>query len=86
MSLPFSQMYHCSRTKPVLTIIGNQEGQVREITPKVMSLLKGRLEHVFLRLSSTMPSDPALRNISNMTSLTQRITDSMRPLAANSSY
>ncbi|KAG6357690.1 hypothetical protein INS49_013569 [Diaporthe citri] len=62
------------------------EGQVREITPKVMSLLKGRLEHVFLRLSSTMPSDPALRNISNMTSLTQRITDSMRPLAASSSY
>ncbi|KAG8163182.1 hypothetical protein KVR01_007660 [Diaporthe batatas] len=58
------------------------EGQVREITPKVMSLLKGRLEHVFLRLSSTMPSDPALRNISSMTSLTQRITDSMRPIAA----
>lgn len=51
-----------------------------------MSLLKGRLEHVFLRLSSTMPNDPALRNISNMTSLTQRITDSMRPLAASSSY
>ncbi|KAL1858175.1 hypothetical protein Daus18300_010057 [Diaporthe australafricana] len=62
------------------------EGQVREITPKVMSLLKGRLEHIFLRLSSTVPSDPALRNISNMTNLTQRITDSMRPLAAGSSY
>ncbi|POS76281.1 hypothetical protein DHEL01_v205319 [Diaporthe helianthi] len=62
------------------------EGQVREITPKVMSLLKGRLEHVFLRLSSSVPSDPALRNISNMTSLTQRITDSMRPLAAGVPY
>ncbi|KAK7746685.1 hypothetical protein SLS53_001871 [Cytospora paraplurivora] len=55
-----------------------QEGQVREITPKVMSLLKGRLEHVFLRLNSTVPNDPALKNISMMTSLTQRITDSMR--------
>lgn len=72
--------------KHELTAFGIQEGQVREITPKVMSLLKGRLEHVFLRLSSTMPSDPALRNISNMTNLTQRITDSMRPLAASSSY
>lgn len=55
-----------------------QEGQVREITPKVMSLLKGRLEHVFLRLSSTSPNDPVLKNISQMTSITQRITDSMR--------
>ncbi|KAI3398542.1 hypothetical protein diail_9066 [Diaporthe ilicicola] len=69
-----------------LTRLQIQEGQVREITPKVMSLLKGRLEHMFLRLSSTMPSDPALRNISTMTNLTQRITDSMRPLAAGSSY
>ncbi|KAJ0107754.1 hypothetical protein J7T55_000016 [Diaporthe amygdali] len=62
------------------------EGQVREITPKVMSLLKGRLEHIFLRLSSTVPSDPALRNISTMTNLTQRITDTMRPLTASTSY
>lgn len=58
------------------------EGQVREITPKVMSLLKGRLEHVFLRLNSTVPNDPALKNISIMTNLTQRITDSMRHGAA----
>lgn len=47
-----------------------------------MSLLKGRLEHVFLRLSSTVPNDPALKNISMMTGLTQRITDSMRHAAA----
>ncbi|KUI67252.1 hypothetical protein VM1G_02929 [Cytospora mali] len=58
------------------------EGQVREITPKVMSLLKGRLEHIFMRLSSAVPNDPALKNISMMTSLTQRITDSMRHVGA----
>lgn len=63
----------------VLTIANSliQEGQVREITPKVMSLIKSRLEHVFIRLNSAAPTDPILRNLSLMIEYTRKIADSM---------
>lgn len=54
-----------------------QEGQVREVTPKVMSLIKGRLEHVLVRLSTMRPNDPILRNISQMIDYTRKIVDTM---------
>lgn len=42
-----------------------------------MTLIKSRLEHVFLRLSSTAPGDPVLRSLSTMIDYTRKITESM---------
>lgn len=58
---------------------------MREITPKVMSLIKSRLEHVFIRLNSSVPNDPALRNLSVMIDYTRKIADSMGLNLAGSS-
>ncbi|KAF3766475.1 hypothetical protein M406DRAFT_89257 [Cryphonectria parasitica EP155] len=57
--------------------IVSTEGQVREITPRVMSLVKSRLEHVFVRLNMAVPNDPVLRNLSGMIDLTRKINDAM---------
>lgn len=42
-----------------------------------MSLIKSRLEQVFVRLNMAVPNDPALRNLSAMIDLTRKINDSM---------
>lgn len=42
-----------------------------------MTLIKSRLEHVFIRLSSTAPGDPALRNLSTMIDYTRKIAEFM---------
>lgn len=64
------------------------EGQVREVTPKVMSLIKGRLEHVLVRLSTMRPNDPILRNVSQMIDYTRKIVETMglNMAAASSAY
>lgn len=52
-----------------------------------MSLIKSRLEHVFIRLNSTAPNDPILRNLSLMIDYTRKIAESMGlNLAPSSSY
>lgn len=65
-----------------------QEGQVREIAPRVMSLIKGRLEHVLVRISTLRPNDPILRNVSQMIEYTRKIVDTMglNMAAASSAY
>ncbi|KAJ4423356.1 hypothetical protein N0V82_001959 [Gnomoniopsis sp. IMI 355080] len=64
------------------------EGQVREVAPRVMSLIKGRLEHVLVRLSTMRPNDPILRNVSQMIDYTRKIVDTMgmNMAAASSAY
>lgn len=42
-----------------------------------MTLVKNRLEEVFVRLSMAVPNDPALRNLSIMIDLTRKINDTM---------
>lgn len=65
-----------------------QEGQVREIAPRVMSLIQGRLEHVLVRISTLRPNDPILRNVSQMIEYTRKIVNTMglNMAAASSAY
>ncbi|CAN8104583.1 unnamed protein product [Discula destructiva] len=53
------------------------EGQVREVTPKVMRLIKGRLEHILIRLSTARPHDPSLKTVSQMIEHTRKINEYM---------
>ena len=56
-----------------------QDSEVRSVTPKIMSLLKSRLEQLFLNISNMAPRDPVLKNITNMTNMATRIIDTVRP-------
>lgn len=53
-----------------------------------MSLIKGRLEHVLVRLSTARPNDPIMRNVSQMIDYTRKIADTMglNMAAASSAY
>lgn len=50
---------------------------MREITPKIMGILKSRVEQLFLRVSSVSAQDPVLKNMSRMVNLMNRITESV---------
>lgn len=50
-----------------------QETHVREVTPKVMHIIKGRLEHILIRLSTSRPNDPILREISQTLEYTRQV-------------
>ncbi|KAL1837098.1 hypothetical protein VTK73DRAFT_4826 [Phialemonium thermophilum] len=54
------------------------DDQVREVTPKIMSLLKTRIEHLFARIHRIAPNDPTLKNLTNMANVAGRITDIVR--------
>jgi hypothetical protein len=56
-----------------------QDEQVREVTPKIMTLLKTRIEHLFLRISRQAPHDPMLKILTNMANVVNRINEMVRP-------
>lgn len=47
---------------------------------KVIGSMKSRLEHIFIRLSSTMPSDPVLAILSAMIRTAQTIISNIHRL------
>ncbi|TVY33475.1 hypothetical protein LOCC1_G008560 [Lachnellula occidentalis] len=51
----------------------NLEDQVRELIPKIMGIYIQRLEHLFMRISNVAAHDPALKRLSAMVSLANRI-------------
>lgn len=55
-----------------------QDDQVREVTPKIMGLLKTRIEHLFVRISRIAPNDPTLKSLTNMANVAGRINDIAR--------
>jgi hypothetical protein len=55
-----------------------QDDQVREVTPKIMTLLKTRIEQLFLEISRIAPHDPALKTLSNMSQIAGRIAESVQ--------
>ncbi|TPX11672.1 uncharacterized protein E0L32_007651 [Thyridium curvatum] len=59
----------------VLIISPIQDEQVRELTPKILSHIKARLEQVFIEISTISANDPVLKNIAQMASLINRIVD-----------
>lgn len=61
-----------------LTFYIAQDNQVREVTPKIMTLLKTRIEHLYLRISRIAPNDPILKTLTNMANVAGRINDTVR--------
>ncbi|KAK3303936.1 uncharacterized protein B0T15DRAFT_399494 [Chaetomium strumarium] len=58
--------------------LGNLDDQVREVTPKIMNLLKTRIEGLFLEISRIAPHDPALKTLSNLSQVANRIAESVQ--------
>ncbi|KAK4239222.1 hypothetical protein C8A03DRAFT_14376 [Achaetomium macrosporum] len=58
--------------------LGNLDDQVREVTPKIMTLLKTRIEGLFLEISRIAPHDPALKTLSSMSQIAGRIAESVQ--------
>lgn len=51
---------------------------MREVTPKIMGLIKGRVEQLFLRVSRLAPSDPTLKTLTNMANVAGRIAETVQ--------
>jgi hypothetical protein len=79
------QSHACCKDKTfhTNTLSVAQDSEVRSVTPKIMSLLKTRLEQLFLNISNMAPRDPVLKNITNMTNMATRIIDTVRPGVVN---
>jgi predicted type IV restriction endonuclease len=61
----------------VLTLFVQDE-QLRDVTPKIMTLIKGRIEQLILHISRLAPSDPNLKTLSNMANVAGRIAETVR--------
>ncbi len=48
-----------------------------------MSIIKTRLEELFLTINNVSPRDPVLKNITNMTNMANRIIEAVRPGLVN---
>jgi hypothetical protein len=81
----YVQSHACCKDKTfhTNTLSVAQDSEVRSVTPKIMSLLKTRLEQLFLNISNMAPRDPVLKNITNMTNMATRIIDTVRPGVVN---
>jgi hypothetical protein len=51
---------------------------LREVTPKIMGLIKGRVEQLFLRVSRLAPNDPTLKMLTNMANVAGRIAENVQ--------
>ncbi|KAK0651058.1 hypothetical protein B0T16DRAFT_442635 [Cercophora newfieldiana] len=54
------------------------DDQVREVTPKIMSLVKSRSEQLMMDISRIAPQDPSLKTLANLAHVAGRITDNQR--------
>lgn len=52
-----------------------QDDQVREVTPKIMNLLKTRIEQLLLDISRVAPHDPSLKTLSTMSQIAGRVAE-----------
>jgi hypothetical protein len=68
--------FHPFRANQLTHIL--QDDQVREVTPKIMNLLKTRIEGLFLEISRIAPHDPVLKTLSNLSQVANRIAESVQ--------
>jgi hypothetical protein len=54
------------------------DDQVREVTPKIMTLLKSRIEDLLMGISRMAPNDQSLKSLANMANVAGRIADNVR--------
>ena len=67
---------------PLLLIANSlvlQEDQVVEAVPKVMSLIKAKVEELLLAISREAPHDASLKTLSNIANLAGRVGESCQP-------
>ncbi|KAH8884896.1 hypothetical protein GQ53DRAFT_660637 [Thozetella sp. PMI_491] len=57
--------------------LNNLDDQVRDVTPRIMGLLKTRIEHLILKISRFAPNDSSLRGLTNMATVAGRIVDTV---------
>ncbi len=50
---------------------------MRDVTPRIMGLLKTRIEHLILKISRLAPNDSSLRGLPNMANVAGRIVDTV---------
>lgn len=69
-----------------LTNTDTQDNQVRDVTPKIMTLMKTRVETLLLEISRVAPHDPSLKTLSNMAHVAGRIAESASHTLHNSGH
>jgi hypothetical protein len=55
-----------------------QDDQVRDVTPKIMSLIKSRTEQLLVDISRVAPHDPALKTLANLGHMATRISENVQ--------
>ena len=51
---------------------------MREVTPRIMTLIQTRVEQLMLRVSRLAPNDPTLKMLTNMANVARRIADTVQ--------
>ncbi|KAJ9143336.1 Muc1 extracellular alpha--glucan glucosidase [Pleurostoma richardsiae] len=64
-------------------LMSTTDNQVREVTPKIMGIIKSRLESLFMRITNAAPGDPILKNLASMIQLTNRINSDVQMLGGS---
>ncbi|KAI9651074.1 hypothetical protein NHQ30_001111 [Ciborinia camelliae] len=59
-------------------VCGQLENQVADLVPKIMNIYIQRLEHLFMRITNVAPSDPLLKQLSQMVTTANRILELYR--------
>ncbi|KAK3684081.1 hypothetical protein B0T22DRAFT_483868 [Podospora appendiculata] len=59
-------------------ILPTLDDQVRDVTPKIMSLLKTRIEQLLLDISRVAPHDQSLKTLANMVHVASRIAETVQ--------
>ncbi|ESZ91999.1 hypothetical protein SBOR_7614 [Sclerotinia borealis F-4128] len=59
-------------------VSGYLEDQVADLVPKIMNIYIQRLEHLFMRITNVAPSDPLLKQLSQMVTTANRILELYR--------
>lgn len=61
----------------------SQDDQLRDVTPKIMGVIKGRVEQLALRVSRLAPNDPTLKTLTNMANVAGRIAETCERSSGN---
>lgn len=62
---------------PMLTT--QQDDQLCNVTPRIMGLLKGRLEQLIVKISRISPSDPIIKKLTHLVHMVTQISETVQP-------
>jgi hypothetical protein len=61
------------------TLTTQQDDQLCNVTPRIMGLLKGRLEQLIVKISRVSPSDAIIKKLTHMVHMVTQISEAVRP-------